>query len=83
MHRPLISHRAIARTVRFQGHPTMSACWIWTGRLKAGTPEISATGLSARQDVYERILGQRPCGILKPACGQRLCVNPHHMRGTE
>lgn len=77
-----ISRREIARNIRFQHNLTMSACWIWTGYLKLGTPTISATGLSARQDVYERIRERRPGGILKPDCGNRLCVNPGHMRGV-
>lgn len=82
MNRKPISQREIARNVRFQPHPTMTACWVWTGRVDRGTPTVAASGYSARQDVYERILGNRPGGNLKPACGTQLCVNPGHMRNA-
>lgn len=82
--RSLISHRDIARNIRFQhNNPDMSACWVWTGPThRTGHPTVAATGHSARQDVYERIRGYRPGGHLKPGCGINLCVNPGHMRGT-
>lgn len=76
----VIAHRDIARLTRFQRHPTMTACWIWLGPVKQGSPKVVTTNHSARQDVYERILGRRPGGKLKPSCGVRLCVNPHHQR---
>lgn len=76
----VISHRNIARLIRFQHHPTLTACWVWTGPVDRGSPRMTGTNHSARQDVYERILGRRPGGKLKPSCGVRLCVNPHHQR---
>lgn len=75
---PLISHREISCRVRFRQHPTMSACWIWVGRTRGGIPR-TPYGASARQDVYERVRGERPGGVLKPRCGRQLCVNPSHL----
>lgn len=80
---PLISQRDIARTVRFQHHPTMGACWVWTGRVDRGMPAGNTSTRSVRQDVYERIIGRRADGYLKPGCGVQLCVNPRHMRSTD
>lgn len=78
---PLISHREIARSILFRHNPTAGACWIWTGLVRAGSPRI-LSGHSARQEVYERIRGHRPGGVIKPWCGNRLCVNPRHMYGV-
>ncbi|QEA10856.1 hypothetical protein [Mycobacterium phage Weirdo19] len=78
-----IPFRAIARSIRFRHHPTLTACWVWTGPFHpvTGGPRISTTGHSARQDVFERITGTRPEGNLRPTCGTPECVNPHHMHG--
>lgn len=70
----------VARSIRFQHHPDMTACWVWTGATSNGKPVACFDGLqeSARRAVYRSYRGHAPEGNLKPRCGVFLCVNPSH-----
>jgi hypothetical protein len=70
----------IARKIRFQAHPTLTACWIWTGEIsKTKGPLVSYEGptTTARSVVYRILKGES--SRLKNVCGESNCVNPHHM----
>ena len=71
----------IARNIAFRHHPTLTACWIWTGQVhKVKGPIVSyprGTPTTARSAVYRLLKGQSQ--RLKNLCGEDLCVNPHHM----
>lgn len=77
----LIAVRDVARSIRFQQHPTLTACWVWTGYTDAtrgyGIVCIGGHQHTARRAVYTRYRGE-PEGNLKPKCGVNLCVNPSH-----
>jgi hypothetical protein len=73
--------RDVARSIRFQQHPTLTACWVWTGYTDSrgyGYAFVGGHTLTARQAVYARYRGE-PEGNLKPTCGVNLCVNPSHL----
>lgn len=75
---------SIARTIRFQQHPTLTACWVWTGGTSPdGRPRATHEGVqtTGRAAVYRVLRGALP-GPLKPACQESLCVNPNHMETT-
>ena len=78
-----LSVSRIARSIRFQQHPTMTACWIWTGPFDHGNKAIACVDgekTTARRAVYLRYRDELPDGNLKPQCREALCVNPSHMR---
>lgn len=64
--------KSFARQIRFQAHPTKTACWIWQGHM----PD------EARRIAYSHLVGSPPAN-LTPQCEQRLCVNPHHTEKIE
>jgi len=75
---------SIARTIRFQQHPTLTACWVWTGAIAPdGRPRATHKGVqtTGRVAVYRTLRGEPP-GPLKLACRESLCVNPNHMEAT-
>lgn len=67
---------SVVRNVRFQSHPTRTACWIWTAK----SPKLTHQGIerSARQTIYRLVYGDAP-KRLDDLCGENQCVNPHHM----
>lgn len=69
-----------ARSIRFQHHATMTACWIWIGATKNGTPRYMHNGveMTGRQAIWRFIKGGNP-RLLMSRCGEPMCVNPHHM----
>jgi hypothetical protein len=72
----------LARQIRFQHHPTMTACWIWTGysHPKMGPRcSLDGTTVQARRAVYSLLVGTPP-PKLRDECCEKLCVNPHHMK---
>lgn len=77
-----LAHRDIARSIRFQQHPTLTACWIWTGYVDNGRPQafFGGTQVTARRSVYRTLRGDLPDGNLKFCCGNDLCVNPAHVK---
>lgn len=64
--------------------PGDNPCWIWQASLtNAGYPRKRWFNreLSARRWVYAMLLGVIPTTrVLEAKCGDRLCVNPTHMR---
>lgn len=75
---------SIARTIRFQQHPTLTACWVWTGgTYPDGRPRATHEGVqtTGRVAVYRTLRGDPP-SPLKLACRESLCVNPNHMEAT-
>lgn len=72
--------RTLARYIRFRQHATMTACWVWTGYYTPdGYPQYEST--SARAVVWRKNRGELPIGSrLRALCGNRDCVNHHHMR---
>lgn len=59
----------------------MTACWIWVGSISKGIGRFSLNGeeLTAKEAVYRLLVGGKHPRRLVPRCGQKLCVNPHHM----
>jgi hypothetical protein len=77
-----LSVSMIARSIRFQHHPELTACWIWTGATSNGRAIACYGGEqeSARRAVYRRYREQLPEGNLLPICQNVMCVNPSHAR---
>lgn len=77
-----LAHRDIARSIRFQQHPSVTACWVWTGYLNKGQPTVFFDGgtHTAKRAVYKTLRGELPEGNLKFHCGTSLCVNPAHVK---
>jgi len=71
--------RRLANLIRFKQHPTETACWIWTG-YRRPDGRCSYEDTSAHYAVYRLVKGAEPTGRLKPRCGRKDCVNPHHMK---
>lgn len=70
-----------ARRIRFRQHPTLTVCWIWTGRIDPnGHPRWHHTGTSttARVSVYRQLRGTTP-ERMTARCQESLCVNPNRM----
>jgi hypothetical protein len=70
----------VSQHIRFRQHPTMTACWAWTGYVSpAGLAQ--ACGTTARRVVWTKMRGYlRDDERLHDLCGYDDCVNPHHMR---
>lgn len=56
-------------------------CWTWTGPLSSGCPQLcyQATIIRAARFSYELVHGP-VVGKVRGMCGNRLCVNPGHLR---
>ncbi|GJJ23722.1 hypothetical protein MTY414_73950 [Mycolicibacterium mageritense] len=79
---PVIDGRTLARSIRFQRHPELTACWVWTGstdRNGIAIVFVDGTVETARRAVYRRYRGGPP-GRLDTRCHTKLCVNPNHVR---
>ena len=68
--------------------PDDSSCWIWQGQISNSgygrvmelQPNRTTKMVSAQTASYHAFIGSVPDGYLvKPKCGQRLCINPDHL----
>ncbi len=60
-----------------------SGCWLWTGTLCNGTPELAThrNTFMARRVSYELHHGPLPRSVhVYPICKNRVCVNPEHLQ---
>jgi len=62
----------------------MNDCVLWTGAVKAdgyGKRKVGGVDYLAHRYAYEQAVGPIPSGMqLHHTCGERLCLNPAHMR---
>lgn len=59
-----------------------SNCWVWRRHVNAhGSPQDGTTGQTGYRLLWDRWMEPPPKGLIPvPVCGERLCVNPFHMR---
>lgn len=64
-----------------------TGCWLWQSSNKANVITTKKCGKyyhskTPKSVAWELKYGQRPCGYLKPHCGNELCINPDHQIET-
>jgi hypothetical protein len=61
--------------------PTDDGHLIWTGNAKDGNPRLSYLGRQylATRYAYQQHTGVEPIGIVRPTCGNNLCVKGDHL----
>jgi len=84
---PVADRRITAKVVRlFWSKITRNGrgeCWLWTGALCNGNPELASPGytLMARRVSYELHHGPLIRSVrVVPICKNRRCVNPEHLQ---
>lgn len=64
------------------------ACWRWLGKVDSlGTPikQFDGRPIPARRWLWSQLFGPIPDGLVvttMTTCGDKGCVNPHHLRAT-
>lgn len=66
---------------------TPDACWQWLGPIDDagyGKKQFHGKTIVAGRWLWEQLFGPIPEGVvIAYVCGNRACVNPHHLRATD
>ncbi len=82
--RSIMVMKYIEERIELQDPSDSYSCWIWVGSYRSDVPvgTYKNQTINAKRLVWINYYGEEPHGQIRDTCGNKKCVNPHHMYDT-